>query len=56
MLSPKHANFIENAEDASTADCVALMVEARRRAHEELGVVLEREVVFAGLPELPELT
>ena len=53
MISPKHANFIENAEGATSADCVALMVEARRRAHEAYGVVLEREVVFAGLPELP---
>ena len=39
-----------------SADCVALMVEARRRAHEEYGVVLEREVVFAALPELTPLT
>jgi UDP-N-acetylenolpyruvoylglucosamine reductase len=56
MISPKHANFIENAGGAATADCVALMVEARRRAREQFGVVLEREVVFAGLPELPPLT
>jgi UDP-N-acetylenolpyruvoylglucosamine reductase len=52
-ISPKHANFIENVDGATSADCVALMVEARRRAHEEFGVVLEREVVFLGLPELP---
>jgi UDP-N-acetylenolpyruvoylglucosamine reductase len=56
MISPKHANFIENADGATSADCVALMVEARRRAREEYGVVLQREVVFAGLPELPLLT
>jgi UDP-N-acetylmuramate dehydrogenase len=56
MISPKHANFIENADGATSADCVALMVEARRRASEQYGVVLEREVVFAGLPELPSLT
>jgi UDP-N-acetylenolpyruvoylglucosamine reductase len=53
QISPKHANFIENADGATSADCVALMVEARRRAHDEFGVVLEREVVFLGLPELP---
>ena len=53
MISPMHANFIENADGATAADCLSLMVEARRRAHEEFGVVLEREVVFAGLPELP---
>jgi len=56
LISPKHANFIENVDDATSADCVALMVEARRRAREEFGVELEREVVFAGLPELPPLT
>ena len=50
VISPKHANFIENADGATSADCVALMVEARRRAHEEFGVELEREVVFAGAP------
>ena len=54
QISPKHANFIENADGATSADCVALMVEARRRAHEEFGVVLGREVVFLGLPELPQ--
>jgi UDP-N-acetylmuramate dehydrogenase len=56
MISPKHANFIENADAATTADCIALMAEARRRAREEFGVELEREVVFAGLAELPALT
>jgi len=56
MMSPKHANFIENAGGATTADCLALMTEARRRAREEFGVELQREVVFAGLPELPALT
>jgi len=54
-ISPKHANFIENADSATSADCVALMVEARRRAREQFGVELEREVVFAGIPELPRL-
>lgn len=53
MISPMHANFIENAGGATSSDCVSLMVEARRRAYEEHGVVLEREVVFAGIPELP---
>jgi UDP-N-acetylenolpyruvoylglucosamine reductase len=53
LISPKHANFIENAATATTADCLALMVEARRRAHEAFGVVLEREVVLVGDIELP---
>jgi len=52
MISPKHANFIENAGDATSADCVDLMVEARRRVREQFGVELEREVVLVGL-ELP---
>jgi UDP-N-acetylenolpyruvoylglucosamine reductase len=56
QISPKHANFIENADGATSTDCVALMVEGRRRAHEEFGVTLEREVVFLGLPALPPLT
>jgi len=56
MISPKHANFIENAGGATTADCLALMTEARRRARKEFGVELQREVVFAGIPELPALT
>jgi UDP-N-acetylenolpyruvoylglucosamine reductase len=55
LISPKHANFIENAGGATSADCVALMSEARRRAHEQFGVRLEREVAFVGRMELPEL-
>jgi len=54
-ISPKHANFIENAGGATSADCLALMHEARRRAHEELGVVLEHEVVLVGALELEPL-
>ncbi|HXG75367.1 MAG TPA: UDP-N-acetylmuramate dehydrogenase, partial [Gaiellaceae bacterium] len=55
IVSPKHANFIENAGGATSADCLALMVEARRRAHERFGVELEREVVLVGGLELPPL-
>jgi UDP-N-acetylenolpyruvoylglucosamine reductase len=54
LISPKHANFIENAGGATSADCVALMTEARRRAREQLGVELEREVAFVGALELSE--
>jgi UDP-N-acetylenolpyruvoylglucosamine reductase len=54
LISPKHANFIENAGGATSADCVALMAEARRRAHEQFGVWLEREVAFVGRLELPD--
>lgn len=56
VISSKHANFIENAGDATSADCLALMGEARRRAREQFGVELEREVVFAGAIELPPIT
>ena len=52
-ISPMHANFIENADGATSADCLALMAEARRRAREQFGVELEREVVFIGGLELP---
>jgi UDP-N-acetylmuramate dehydrogenase len=55
QISPKHANFIENAGGARTADALALMTEARRRAHEQFGVRLEHEVEFLGELELPEL-
>jgi UDP-N-acetylmuramate dehydrogenase len=53
QISPRHANFIENADGARAADALALMEEARRRALEEFGVELEREVVFLGPLELP---
>jgi UDP-N-acetylmuramate dehydrogenase len=52
-ISPRHANFIENADRATSADCITLMAEARRRVHEEFGVELEHEVQFFGALELP---
>jgi UDP-N-acetylenolpyruvoylglucosamine reductase len=55
QISPKHANFIENADGATTADAIALMAEARRRAHEQFGVQLEHEVEFLGELELPDV-
>jgi UDP-N-acetylenolpyruvoylglucosamine reductase len=54
QISPRHANFIENADGARSADAVALMAEARRRALEQYGVNLEHEVVFLGPLELPD--
>jgi UDP-N-acetylmuramate dehydrogenase len=53
-VSPMHANFIENADGATSADCVALMNEARRRSREQFGVELEREVAFVGRLDLEE--
>jgi UDP-N-acetylmuramate dehydrogenase len=55
LISPRHANFIENADSATSADCVALMAEARRRVHERYGVELQHEVQFLGPLELPAL-
>jgi UDP-N-acetylenolpyruvoylglucosamine reductase len=52
-ISPKHANFIENAGDARSADAVALIAEARRRALEQYGVRLEPEVQLLGALEIP---
>jgi UDP-N-acetylenolpyruvoylglucosamine reductase len=55
QISPKHANFIENAGDATSADAIALMDEARRRARERFGVTLEHEVELLGPIALPPL-
>ncbi len=53
QISPVHANFIENTGDATAADALALMAEARRRAREQFGVELEREVELVGDLKLP---
>ena len=55
QISPRHANFIENAGGARSADAVALMAEARRRGLEQFGVELRHEVEFLGPLELPPL-
>jgi UDP-N-acetylmuramate dehydrogenase len=52
QISPKHANFIENADGARTEDALALMREAIRRAREQYGVELRHEVEFLGGIEL----
>jgi UDP-N-acetylenolpyruvoylglucosamine reductase len=54
VISPRHANFIENAGGATASDAVGLMAEARRRVLDQFGVVLQREVEFLGELELPE--
>jgi UDP-N-acetylmuramate dehydrogenase len=56
QISPRHANFIENASEARSADAIALMAEARRRASEQFGVELQHEVEFLGPLALPQLT
>jgi UDP-N-acetylenolpyruvoylglucosamine reductase len=55
QISPRHANFIENADGARSADALALMTEARRRARDQFGVELEHEVQFLGEIDLPPL-
>jgi UDP-N-acetylmuramate dehydrogenase len=55
VVSPRHANFIENTGGATSADCIALMAEARSRVQERFGYELEHEVRFLGPLELPAL-
>jgi len=52
-FSAKHANFVENAGDASTADVIAVMAEGRRRVRERFGVTLEPEVQTLGAVAWP---
>ena len=52
-LSPKHANFVENTGEATTAEIVALMQLAREKVHEAHGVWLEPEVQVLGAVALP---
>jgi UDP-N-acetylenolpyruvoylglucosamine reductase len=47
-FSEKHANFVENEDDASTTDVLELMAEGRRCVHERFGVILEPEVQILG--------
>jgi UDP-N-acetylenolpyruvoylglucosamine reductase len=53
-FSAKHANFIENRGDATTADVLAVMAEGRRRVLERFGVALEAEVRTLGPVRVPE--
>ena len=47
-LSEKHANFVENVEEATAADVLAVMSAGRHAVHERFGVVLEPEVQVLG--------
>jgi UDP-N-acetylenolpyruvoylglucosamine reductase len=47
-FSDKHANFIENTGQATTAEVLELMAEGRRRVLERFGVELEPEVQTLG--------
>jgi UDP-N-acetylenolpyruvoylglucosamine reductase len=52
-FSEKHANFVENLGDATTADVIALMAEGRRRVKERFGIELEPEVQALGPVAFP---
>jgi UDP-N-acetylmuramate dehydrogenase len=52
-FSDKHANFVENPGEATTADVLSLMAAGRRRVHERFGIVLEPEVQVLGEAEWP---
>ena len=47
-FSVKHANFVENRGDATSAEVLELMAIGRRRVHERFGVELEPEVQVLG--------
>jgi UDP-N-acetylmuramate dehydrogenase len=53
-FSEKHANFVENMGEATTADVFELMAEGRRRVHERFGVELEPEVQVLGEVRWPD--
>ncbi len=52
-LAPKHANFVENTGDATTADVLAVMAAGRARVLERFGVALEPEVQTLGDVRFP---
>jgi UDP-N-acetylmuramate dehydrogenase len=53
-FAEKHANFVENAREATTADVLGLMAAGRRRVYERFGVALEPEVQLLGEVRWPE--
>ena len=52
-FSEKHANFVINHGDATTADVVAVMAAGRAKVEERFGVSLEPEVQTLGPVDLP---
>jgi UDP-N-acetylmuramate dehydrogenase len=52
-FSEKHANFVENTGEATTADVLALMAEGRQRVEEKFGIELEPEVQVLGDVDVP---
>jgi UDP-N-acetylmuramate dehydrogenase len=52
-FAPKHANFVENLGEASTAEIAELMAQGRARVLERFGVALEPEVQRLGPVRFP---
>jgi UDP-N-acetylenolpyruvoylglucosamine reductase len=52
-FSEKHANFVENLGEGTTADVLAVMAEGRRRVKERFGIELEPEVQVLGDVQVP---
>ncbi len=52
-FAEKHANFVENTGEATTADILGLIAEGRRRVHDLTGIVLEPEVQILGEVDWP---
>lgn len=48
QVAERHANFIVNLGEARAQDVLGLMIETRRRAHDELGLWLEPEICLWG--------
>jgi UDP-N-acetylmuramate dehydrogenase len=53
-FAPKHANFVENTGDATTADVLDLMAAGRARVKERFGIALEPEVQVLGEVRWPD--
>ncbi|HEY3250426.1 MAG TPA: UDP-N-acetylmuramate dehydrogenase [Ignavibacteria bacterium] len=52
MVSPKHANFIVNVNNATASDVVELVRIIRKKVHEKTGIELDMEVKLVGFEEV----
>ena len=55
QISPMHANFIVNINNAKAQDVISLMNLARKKVFEMTGIILEPEVQLIGFKENPIL-
>lgn len=51
QMSPKHANFLVNAENATAADLEGLGEEVRKKVYDSVGIRLEWEIMRVGEKE-----